>query len=465
MRRRLYLSIWLAVVTALMVLSALAAWLWRLDAERQRAERPGREVIIYNAQGEVLGQAPARPLRAPGGGPVEFEVPLRDGQTLYVQLPRGRRGPHEDRPEGRPGEPPPPPPGLMGGEGPLAGPHGPPGSPLARAQGRPPGEPGGWRFPTPGFLGTLALVALAVALGTYPVVRWLTQRLERLQQGVERWGGGDLSARLPVEGKDEVAFLAQRFNAAAERVQGLVQSHKALLANASHELRSPLARIRMGLELLNSGDDEQQAAQRREMARNIAELDQLIDEILLASRMDLADDGLLNLEEVDLTGLAAEECARVDVPLDVAAQPVVRGDARLLRRLIRNLLENACRYGRRPGAEGPTVEDDGGGGVLLTLAEVRETGQTWATLTVDDHGPGVPEAERERIFQPFYRVAGASERQGGVGLGLALVRSIAQRHQGDVSCIQAPGGGARFVVRLPLFPAHRFPQMRDGAKA
>ncbi|GAB4090744.1 sensor histidine kinase [Hydrogenophaga soli] len=430
MRRRLYLSIWLAVVTALVVLSALAAWLWRLDAERQRAERPGREVIIYNAQGEVLGQAPARPLHAPGGGPLEFEVPLRDGQTLYVQLPRGRRAPPDEG----------------GAPGPHAGPmHGGVAHPpsLDRPPGKPPGEAVGWRWPTVGFLGMLGVVAVAVALGTYPVVRWLTLRLERLQHGVERWGDGDLSVRLPVEGKDEVAFLAQRFNAAAERVQGLVQSHKTLLANASHELRSPLARIRMGLELLTSGDATQQATQRAEMARNIAELDQLIDEILLASRMDLADDGLLNWEDVDLTGLAAEECARVDVPLEVFAQPMVRGDARLLRRVLRNLLENACRYGRRS----PSVD---GGGVSLTLSEAHESGKTWAVVTVDDHGPGVPVAERERIFQPFYRVSGASERQGGVGLGLALVNSIAQRHQGRVVCAEAPGGGARFVVKLPL---------------
>lgn len=431
MRRRLYLSIWLAVVTALVVLSALAAWLWRLDAERQRAERPGREVIIYNAQGEVLGQAPARPLHAPGSGPLEFEVPLRDGQTLFVQLPRGRRPPPE---EGGPA-------GVHGRLGHGEGIHEPP---FDHSPGKPPGEAAGWRWPKVGFLGMLGFVAVAVALGTYPVVRWLTQRLERLQDGVERWGDGDLSVRLPVQGQDEVAFLAQRFNAAAERVQGLVQSHKTLLANASHELRSPLARIRMGLELLTSGDAAQQAAQRAEMARNIAELDQLIDEILLASRMDLADDGLLNWEDVDLTGLAAEECARVDVPLEVSAQPVVRGDARLLRRLLRNLLENACRYGR------VAASSDDGGGVLLSLSEVQASGKTWAVVTVDDHGPGVPVAERERIFQPFYRVSGASERQGGVGLGLALVNSIAQRHQGRVVCAEAPGGGARFVVKLPL---------------
>ena len=117
-------------------------------------------------------------------------------------------------------------------------------------------------------------------------------------------------------------YLAARFNAAAERVQTLLQSHKALLANASHELRSPLTRIRMGLALV--GSDPAHQAQRAEIARNIDELDQLIDEILLASRLDLSDPSnpaaLGPEEEVDLLGLAAEECARAEVELEVAPQ-------------------------------------------------------------------------------------------------------------------------------------------------
>jgi signal transduction histidine kinase len=126
---------------------------------------------------------------------------------------------------------------------------------------------------------------LTVAVGTYPIVRRLTKRLEHLRGGVERWGEGDLGARVNEDGNDEIAFLAKRFNQAAERVQTLVQTHKSLLANASHELRSPLARIRMGLELMGMGTQPSPAF-REEISRNIAELDQLIDEILLASRLD-----------------------------------------------------------------------------------------------------------------------------------------------------------------------------------
>ncbi len=402
--RRLYLRIWLAVVCAVVVVALVAAWLWRLDLERERAERPGREIVVLNAQGEVLGQAPARPMRGMGRGPVEFQVATRDGQTLVIQLPRPKR-------------PPPPGPGMH----------------------RP--TPG-WQPEALGFLGMLGLLAVAVALGTYPVVRWLTQRLEGLQRGVERWGEGDLSARLPVQGNDEVAFLAQRFNVAAGRVQALVNGHKTLLANASHELRSPLARIRMGLELLDGASPDRRAAQRAEMARNITELDQLIDEILLASRLDSADAPVLEREPIDLTGLAAEECARTGAQLQVLAQPTVHGDARLLRRLLRNLLENAQRHGARQGSRSDEVE--------LTLDTFLEHGKPLARIVVDDRGPGVPSAMRERVFEPFYRLPGASEREGGVGLGLALVRTIARQHGGTVVCLDRPGGGARFVVELPV---------------
>ncbi|MEK9953135.1 MAG: ATP-binding protein [Curvibacter sp.] len=386
--RRLYLRIWLAVVGAIVLLTLIFGWIWRAEAERERAQRPGREIILRNAQGEVIGQAQTRPVRVPGQG-LEFEVPLRNGQTVFVQLPR-------------PGNRPPPPPAPS------------------------------WWQPPYNLLAMLILVASAVALGAYPIVRRLTKRLETLQQGVERWGEGDLGRRLPEDGQDEVAFLAQRFNVAAARVQALLLSHKALLANASHELRSPLARIRMGLELLES---QPGPAAREEIARNIRELDQLIDEILLASRLDASPDDLGPLEPVDLVGLAAEECARTGAEFETppgVTSVVVAGQTRLLRRALRNLLENARRHGA--------------GTVTLTL---RTSGEQ-VEIRVCDQGPGVPAALRERIFEPFFRLPGASEREGGVGLGLALVRSIAQRHGGHTHCEDNPGGGACFVLRLPL---------------
>jgi signal transduction histidine kinase len=166
--------------------------------------------------------------------------------------------------------------------------------------------------------------------------------------------------------------------------------------------------------------------------RDIAELDALIDEILLSSRLDtLADQTAM--EEVDLLALAAEESARVGA--EAQGDPVtVRGEPRLLRRLLRNLIENARRYG-----ESSPID--------LT---VRRTGDVGVEIRVCDRGPGVPESERERIFEPFYRMAGASERAGGVGLGLALVRQIARRHAGEARCEGREGGGSCFVVELPV---------------
>ncbi len=418
--QRLYLRIWLAIVVAVGLLALAVGGLWQvaLDGQREQAlNRTAREIVLRNSAGEVVGQAPARAVRVPGEG-LEFQVTMVDGQTLYINLPRPNRAPG----------------GAL---------------PARRAQS--------WLQSPMGFAWLLGLVALAVALGAYPVVRRLTKRLEMLQKGVERWGDGDLSTRLPVQGEDEIAFLASRFNTAAERVQTLLQSHKALLANASHELRSPLARIRMGLALMGQGGAASpvERGQRQEIARSIDELDQLIDEILLASRLDLpdADEGaaLGPTEEVDLIGLAAEECARTGADLDVApgtAPLLVQGHARLLRRLLRNLLENARRYGQPPGAQAPgaAVATE----VRLSLARRVAASSPIAVVTVEDHGPGVPPELRGRIFEPFYRLPGASEREGGVGLGLSLVKTIAERHGGRVRCEAREGGGARFVVELAL---------------
>jgi signal transduction histidine kinase len=275
----------------------------------------------------------------------------------------------------------------------------------------------------------LALIAAVVAIGAYPVVRRLTRRLERLQDSVQAWGEGRLAARVTVEGKDEIAQLAASFNDAAARIESLVTAQKSLLANASHELRSPLARIRMAAELMA---EKAPPAIGAELRRNVTELDQLLDEILLASRLDAGSPAVPCFEELDLSGLVAEECARVNAMLQ--AEPIViMGEPKLLRRMVRNLLENAVRYGA-----GSEVDVR-----LVTMGDAA------LCLDVCDGGPGIPEPERERIFEPFYRIAGASEAAGGVGLGLALVRQIARRHGGDAQCLPK-GGGACLRVSLPL---------------
>ena len=273
----------------------------------------------------------------------------------------------------------------------------------------------------------LGMVAIAVAVAAFPVVRGLGRRLERLRAGVDRLAGGDLAARVKVEGRDEVAALAESFNRSAQRIEELVTAHRLLLANASHELRTPLARITVAAALLGQNADPKT---RDSLKQDVAELDQLIEQILLASRLE-AVPTLEQREPVDLLALAAEEASHYD--LEVTGQPVtVSGDRTLLRRLVRNLVENARRY----GGAGP-----------ISVSVTHEGGR--AVMNVSDHGPGVPEAERQRIFEPFYRLAGGTETGRGSGLGLALVLDIARRHGGDAVCLAAEGGGSKFRVDLP----------------
>lgn len=443
---KLYIRIWLAVVLAVAVLTLLVGWAWRMAADA-----PLREVIARNQAGEVIGHGRARL----GRGPV-----IPD----WANPSHGRRGPLPPPLPGAGGERPPT---DAGGDRPSDGPTDEP-PPEARGRfgpgpefdirmedgrvihihlPRPPKS--SWSAPF-GFFWTLGLVGVAVALATYPIIRRLTRRLEALQHSVQQWGDGNLSARVPVTGDDEVGFLASRFNHAAQQVETLVKardallaSQKSLLANASHELRSPLARIRMGLEFMAPPADAAANQAKDEIARNIAELDQLIDEILLASRLDAKQTDAEPFETLDLTGLAAEECSRVNAQLQAELgiavsghSLTVQGSARLLRRLIRNLLENARRYSS--------------GEISLTLAQTGTGAQQRAVIRVNDRGPGVPPDQRERIFEPFYRLRGASEHEGGVGLGLALVKSITERHGGTVRCEARPGGGASFIVELPV---------------
>ena len=436
--QRLYWRIWLTVAALVCVAVVAVALLWRLDLNHDRAQRVGHELLVRGVDGAIVGQA--RPLvggerhhwygnhddgakhRLPTG-PM-FRLELQDGQTLLLELPRPKR--------------------LLNEQGFID----------SRRIALMLIKPAGWAVVA------TVLVAL-IALVAYPVVRRLTRRLERLQAGVQRFGMGDLGVRVDEDGGDEVAYLARQFNDTAKRVEALVGSHKSLLANASHELRSPLARMRMSMALLPQAGDGNQVANmaRQEIEQSIQELDELIGEILLASRLDHGGATTQAKTSVDLAGLLVEECARLGMQADLpdlqdSGVPSfeVAGHAHLLRRLIRNLLENAQRHGR-------SLDAGKGHDVVQVKARLWLDHAKRLNLSVSDNGPGVPPSLRERIFEPFFRLPGASEREGGVGLGLALVKAIAREHGALVVCTQAhasPGttpldlSGAVFVVTWPV---------------
>jgi len=281
------------------------------------------------------------------------------------------------------------------------------------------------RPPLHGLLLYLAVIVGTIGLAAWPFVRRLTGRLNRLDDGVRLIGEGELSTRVEVEGKDEIATLAESFNTSAERIERLVNSNRQLLAHASHELRTPLARVRLGVEMLKEKEDPKRRAA---LERDIGELDSLIDEILTMSRLDTGTKPQMN-EEIDLLALAAEECARYEDCSLFGAPTEIRGNSKLLSRLLRNLLDNAHRHGEAP-----------------VTVSVESGGQS-AILTVTDSGDGIPEDQRDKVFEPFYRGAGKQNVEG-YGLGLALVSQIARAHGGIVEV--SDGGESRVVVSLPV---------------
>ena len=433
--RRLYLRIYVAMLASLAIFAVVAAIGWKLSFDRERASREER-ALIAEVVAAIVPPADAsadlqRAVLERWAARTGADLALFDAQRAPIASAGRPLPPPRSEQGGREG-------GWRWGGGRDADERGPPAWSVRLPDGRwAVARPSRFRGGPPVAWGGLLLaLTLAVAIGAYPVVRRLTRRLERLQQGVDALGSGDLGARVPVQGRDEIAALARSFNRSAERIESLVRSQRSLLANASHELRSPLARLRMATALLSDPEaapagEAQRAALREEVERNVAELDALIEEILIASRLDAQ--AAVAHEPVDLLALLAEEAARAGATLTAApdAAMTVAGDPRLLRRMVRNLLENARRHG------GATPVD--------VHARRDETGPAFDVL---DRGPGVPESERERIFEPFHRLAGHGEGAGGAGLGLALVRQIARHHGALVECLPREGGGTRFAVRF-----------------
>jgi two-component system sensor histidine kinase RstB len=297
--------------------------------------------------------------------------------------------------------------------------------------------------PTPGDLIQVLVVLFSVVgsvafLMALPVVR----RLQRLERAAQALGAGDLSVRVPVRealADDAIGALTLRFNAMADQVQGLLEDQKRLVQAVAHEIRTPIARLRFGAEMLDVSEDPQDRERRREeLEADLEELEAMVQELLVYSRYETGRVPL-TLQSIPIRASVERLVAKlpeggppVEIAPDEGAPDELLADARAFNRALRNLLANAARHGQ----ERVRVRWSWDDGALV--------------LAVEDDGPGIPGAERERVFQPFARLDEARDRgSGGVGLGLAIVRRILLAHGGSVRVETSELGGARFVTRWP----------------
>ncbi len=285
----------------------------------------------------------------------------------------------------------------------------------------------------------LWIAGLALLL-CYLLAMHLTSPVRQLQRAVERFGRGDLSARVEmIRRRDELGQLAQTFNRMADRIETLLAAERRLLGDISHELRSPLARLSVAVELARSGENRDQALNR--IQKEADRLNELVGELLQVTRVE-GDASQMRRETVRFDELVAEvvddssiEARARGCELKLQASPVtLQGDPELLRRAVENVVRNAIRY------------EPHGSAVEVSVGSKDST----ASVEVRDHGPGVPPEALPRIFDPFFRVeADRNRSSGGAGLGLAIARRAVDLHKGSVRAENA-SPGLRVRIELPL---------------
>lgn len=281
----------------------------------------------------------------------------------------------------------------------------------------------------------LLIILLAGALVTVMtsalLARWLIQPLIRLANATQRIGKGQRPSPLPETGPTELATLAREFNRMGEEVEALLANRTTLLAGISHDLRSPLARIRLALGMLTEKPDAQLLER---VMRDVEAMNALIARCLEVGR-DFAEKESADIDLCELlTDIAREHAAGMEIRGRKGPNCRLRVKPLALRRILSNLVDNATRYGDGQAVD---IEYD----IADSLVEIR----------VLDRGPGIPETEREAVFQPFRRLdPSRSSRTGGSGLGLAIVRQIAQTNSWSVTLDSRPGGGTIARVQLPI---------------
>jgi two-component system, OmpR family, sensor kinase len=298
---------------------------------------------------------------------------------------------------------------------------------------------------------------LVFGVGALLTARWIARPLSHLSRMAISLGQGNFLARSELTRKDEVGEVARAFDEMAERVQQLLRTEKELLANVAHELRTPLSRIRVALEIASEGDAQTARASLAEIAVDLAELETLINDVLSAARFELSsgvasNSGFaLHLQEISPQTIGKRAIAlfrsrHSSRPLSEhlgTGTRVLDADPVLLRRVLDNLLENADKYSPDSDTE-----------ISLTISEHNE--QAW--FEVRDHGMGIAKDDLPRIFAAFFRSERSRSRgTGGVGLGLTLAQRIVEAHGGRIEVESVLGTGTTFRAILPVRPSSGAP--------
>jgi signal transduction histidine kinase len=301
----------------------------------------------------------------------------------------------------------------------------------------------------------LIVVLIISSIACYLLSRHMTAPIIKLRKAAKQLASGDLTVRVaPAVGarRDEIGELARDFDVMAERVETLLTSQRQLLGNISHELRSPLSRLGVALELAERHSSSEAEKYLGRIELEAERLNELIGRLLAFTRLD-SGIGDVKKEAFDLTEVVGEVAADADFEARGAGKTVrvtesktcvVSGVKELIRSAIENIVRNAVRYTR------------GGTEVEIALRCTHGTGVPAAMITVRDRGPGVPEDDLEKLFRPFYRVGEGRERQtGGTGLGLAITERAILLHGGSVKAINAPDGGLIIEISIPLAEVDR----------
>ena len=294
--------------------------------------------------------------------------------------------------------------------------------------------------------GITLLSLFVLSLGIYGLLVPMQRKLREVSYALNKMKTGNMSLRLPVEGSDEMATLASSYNNMSDHIQRLIEAQRELMRAVSHELRTPVARIRFAVEMMADEDDyDYRLQQVEQIDKDIEALNTLIDEIMTYAKLEQGMPSI-EFEDIDLFEVLNQVAVETDAlktgkEVEVLPMPVpvtVEAERRYLHRVVQNLVGNAVRYCEQK---------------ILISGGLDAKGMAY--ICVEDDGPGIPEADRARIFEAFARLDDSRTRaSGGYGLGLSIVSRIAYWFGGEIQVDQSPTlGGARFIM---IWPASRY---------